>query len=407
MHSRVENVSWGGKLVESIKGVLAGGLMVLLSFPILFFNEGRAVHRAQTLDEGRSAVVAADPAMIDPSHEGQLVHLSGEASTAETLTDPLGPSATGALRMRRTVEMYQWRESSETRTERRAGGGERRVTTYTYDLVWSETPIDSAQFDQPYGHVNPPMSQRSATFEATQARVGARTLTPALVSQVDNFQPLAVAPTAVSGLAQDGRSVLANGDGLFVGWNAADPIVGDLRVRWETAPGGPVSVLAAQAGPTFADWHSPSGQELEQNLELGTVGADAMFGTLESANVALTWGLRFLGWVFMFGGLMLVFRPLVAVADRLPFAGSLVGAGTFLAALVISTPLSLLLIALGWLFYRPLLGLLLLTLAVGFAAAIGYLVVRRGRNKNAARAASRAPAPMPHSGFGAPSAPMS
>ncbi|HJL23314.1 MAG TPA: hypothetical protein RMH80_13870, partial [Polyangiaceae bacterium LLY-WYZ-15_(1-7)] len=54
----VTNVGIGSRLVESIKGVLVGILFFLGSFPLLFWNEGRAVRRAKDLEEGRGAVVA-------------------------------------------------------------------------------------------------------------------------------------------------------------------------------------------------------------------------------------------------------------------------------------------------------------------------------------------------------------
>lgn len=394
MGVEVEHVSWLGKVGESIKGLVVGLLLFAVSFPLLFWNEGRAVHRAQDLEAGGSAVVETDAGAIDPSLDGELVWLRGEAVASGTLADPLGPSASGALRLRRTVEMYQWREEERRRSRRSSGGGQRRTTTYRYEQGWSETPIDSSRFREAQGHANPPMPARSETVDAGAVTVGARTLTPDLVQQIDAFEALPVDPATLPAPSRFGRPAhpMAEG-GVYLGADPQRPAIGDLRIRWAQVPAVEVSVLAAQRGEGFGDWDAPTGRRLEQNLEVGRVAAADMFGHLEASNEILTWALRFVGWLLCFLGLLLVFRPLVAVADLLPFAGSLVGAGTFLVSFALSVPLSLVTVAIGWIAYRPLLGIGLLAGAALVLAGVGFLAVKIGRSKNAERAAARAAAP--------------
>jgi len=171
--------------MESVKGVLTGLLMLVIAFPLLFWNEGRAVRRAQDLEAGRGAVVEAQAATIDPSQEGKLVHLTGQAVTTVPVRDPeFGPGAPGALRVRRVAEMFQWREESRTSTSSNTGGSQTRRTTYTYRTEWSATSVDSQRFQHRVGHFNPPMPTESANFDATQVTVGARTLPPALVRDI-------------------------------------------------------------------------------------------------------------------------------------------------------------------------------------------------------------------------------
>ncbi len=392
-YTQVESVGWFSRIMDAIKGVLVGVIFFAVSFPLLFWNEGRAVHRAQDLEEGRGAVVEANAASIDASHEGKLVHLTGNTTSTEALVDnELGPGATGVVRLRRIVEMFQWAEESHTSTTSNTGGSQTRRTTYSYSLAWSSSAVDSSAFHQPDDHTNPPMPLRSQDFESRSVTLGARTLSPALVAQMQGAQPLPVQPAAVHGLPSMGRTVTPYQGGFYVGANPAQPSLGDLRVRWEVAPVGPVSVLAAQQGATFADWHTPSGRTLEPNLEAGTVGAAQMFGNLEAGNEVIAWVLRFVGWLLMFLGVVLVTRPLVVVADVLPFAGSLVGAGAGFVAFVIASPLSLLTVAVAWIVYRPLLGAALLVAGVGVAVAFGKLAASRGREKNTLRASQRATA---------------
>ena len=388
---RTESTGWFSRIASSIKGVLVGLLLFVASFPLLFWNEGRAVHRAQDLEEGRGAVIEATADAVRPADEGKLVHVSGNATTTDALADAeLGPTAPGALRLRRTVEMFQWTERKESRTSKSLGGSEQRTTRYTYALGWSAEPLDASRFEEPAGHQNPPMPVVSQTFDAGRVTVGARTLTADLVSQHEGFEALPIEPAQAPGLGRFGRPVTRAAAGLFVGASSAAPQLGDLRVKWERVPAGAVSVLAAQQGATFAEWRTPSGRVLEQNLDAGTVSADGMIQSLEFGNVFFTWLLRFAGWLAMFIGLSLIFKPLVVVADVVPFIGSLVGAGTGFVAFVISAPLSLLTVALGWVFYRPLVGIALMVVGVGLAVVVGRFAVTRGRAKNAERQAARA-----------------
>jgi hypothetical protein len=150
-----------------------------------------------------------------------------------------------------------------------------------------------------------------------------------------------------------------------------------------------VTVLAAQRGATFDDWRTPTGRTIEQNLEVGAKSAAEMFGALEAGNTFLTWVLRFVGWLLLFIGVSMVVRPLVVVADVLPFLGSLVGAGAGLAGFVIASPLALITVAAGWIAYRPLLGVALLAAGLGIAFGLGKLVSARGASANLNRAAQR------------------
>lgn len=395
--------SWLGRLWGSLKTVLLGLLLVPLAGALLFWNEGRAVRRAQDLEAGRGAAVEADAATIDPAQEDRLVHLSGIATTTATLRDwEHALPAPGALRLRRVAEMYQWTEHSSTARPTNPSAGPLRRSRYWYTREWSSSPIDSSGFNQPDGHFNPPMTVRGLTVDAPQITVGARTLTPGLVAQIDGWLPFAVAPESVPTLA-DGRRVARAGEWLYLGDNPAAPEIGDTRVQWEYAPSGPVSVLAAQRGATFDRWYRPNGRSIEPMLVRGGVASTGMIGTLEADNVKLTWGLRFGGWLLMMIGFAMILEPFVVVADVLPLMGSLVGAGAAFVAFALASPLSLLTVSAAWMVYRPALGGALLVSGVVLAVVVGGRVAARGRANNALRAAQRNPAPAQP--WGAPAGP--
>lgn len=110
--------------------MLAGLAFFVLSFPLLFWNEGHAVRTARSLTEGAGMVKSVSADRVDSANEGALVHLTSRAATTEMLTDPdLGVSA-NALKLDRRVEMYQREETEKSDTRRSWAASLKTVTTY-------------------------------------------------------------------------------------------------------------------------------------------------------------------------------------------------------------------------------------------------------------------------------------
>ncbi|MBQ3748305.1 MAG: hypothetical protein II863_12955, partial [Kiritimatiellae bacterium] len=148
-------VSWGSRLGSSVKGVLAGIVLFLLGFPVLFWNEGNSVKTAKALDEGEGACVPVESIeKVDPEMEGQLVHMTGLATTQDVLSDDQFGVSTTAIALKRTTEMLQWVEHSKTEEKKNLGGSVIKTTTYTYTQEWLESAVDSSGFKE-QGHDNP------------------------------------------------------------------------------------------------------------------------------------------------------------------------------------------------------------------------------------------------------------
>ena len=103
-----------------------------MAFPVLFWNEGRAVKRYESLEEGQGAVTSIPADTVDAVNDKKLVYLTAEATTKEILEDPEFGASANALKLIRDVEMYQWKESKKTKSKKKLGGGKRKTTTYTY-----------------------------------------------------------------------------------------------------------------------------------------------------------------------------------------------------------------------------------------------------------------------------------
>jgi hypothetical protein len=324
---------------------------------------------------------------VDSANEEKLVHLSGTATTDETLADSaFGVSAT-ALRLSRNVEMYQWVEKVETKKTKKAGGKEETTKTYSYVKQWQEGLVSSGDFRKPEGHENPAsMPFSSQSWAASKVTLGAFTLSDGLAGQISKSEPIPVTDEMLATLGEElQQEAQIAGEALYIGSDPSSPTVGDLRITFEKVPPADVSVVAQQVGSQLGPYQTEAGDRLEM-LDLGTVPADQMFTAAEQANVMMTWVLRLVGFLVMFIGLTMVFRPLSVVADVVPLIGDLVGMGAGLVAFAIAAPLSLLTIAVAWIFYRPLLGILLLAVAVGLFVVIKRMAAKR----KAARAAAPA-----------------
>jgi hypothetical protein len=388
---RVSRQSWGGRLGGSIKGIFVGVVLALASLALLFWNEGRAVERARTLAEGAGAVVSVPSAAVDAGNEGKLVHTQGEAATGEELRDPLFGVAVTALALERQVEMYQWVEHQRSEERKKLGGSTETVTTYTYERTWASGRADSSGFEQPSGHENPELPFPGETWRAADVRLGAFRLDPALASDLDRREDLPVSEDTLAGVDPLLRDRLkVTGEGFYLGADPASAEVGDVRVRFRVVRPAAASVVAAQRAGVLGPYQTRAGGEIAL-VTYGDASAEQMFQAARTANTALTWMLRLVGFVLLFAGIRSVLRPLQVLADVVPMVGRLVGGGVSLAAFALAVPLALITVALGWLFFRPLVGAALL--AAGLAAAVWLW--RRSRRPKAAFAPPPAMVPPP------------
>ena len=367
----VTSRSWFNRIGGAVKGVVFGLVLLLGAFALLFWNEGRAVERYKTLEEGGGAVISVAADKVELANEGKLVHLSGRTVSDEMLSDGIFAVRARAIKLIRTVEMYQWAEKSRSETRKKLGGGEETVTTYTYEKRWSERHIDSSSFKHPEGHVNPPMPYASGSAVAATVRLGAFRLPPFLVERLDATRPLPLSGDAVSAVRLPPQAKIV-GDAITIGSATGAANLGDVRVRFSVVEDSEVSLAAQQRDDTLQPFQTRAGGTIAL-LQPGLVPAAAMFAQAQQSNTILTWLLRGGGLLLMFIGFRLILAPLPVLGDVVPAFGAMVGAGVSLIAGLIAAVLSLLTIAIAWVVYRPVLGLSLLAAAI---AVTVYVVAR-------------------------------
>jgi len=372
---------WLSRIMESIKGVAIGLVLVIAAFPILFTNEGCAVKIRKGLDEGKGQVVAGQSAAVNPALEGKLVHMTGKASSQQGVTDAVTKvSAPGAIRMERMVEMYQWVEKTETKKEKKVGGKEETTKTTTYVKEWSSSEVSSANFKikEKDGErvVNPPMAVKGGSVVANDVILGAHSMSQSLVNSLTGGDPVTLDQNAINALPESLRSRAKLHDGgIYVG-DPSKPHVGDLKIKLTKASAMDVTVVAKQTGKQLVPWTTSQNTTIAM-VEKGTKTSDEMFTSAQSANETRTWIVRLVGFLCMLIGFSMIFRPLSVVADVVPFIGSIVGMGTGIVAFALAAPLSFVTIAIAWIVYRPVLGVILLVLGIGIFVGIFMMAKKR------------------------------
>ncbi len=348
--------------MNSFAAIPLGIALLIASFPLLFWNEGRAVKTARALAEGAKKVITIDAGNVSPDFEGQLVHVSGKTNTAEILTDAQFGVSTNAIKLRRNVEMYQWQEKSSS-----SGNNENK--TYSYDKVWSKSVISSSGFNN-QSYTNPSSMPFQVTIkQANDVNLDAFVLPSSLISKINNYTAIVPDSSLLASLKASPSFANLNleqqGQEIFIGYQGspAKPEIGDIRIGFEQVLAGPVSVIAQQSGNSFTAFKAKSGRNLSM-LRVGTLTADEMFTLAVKENNMLTWAMRFLGFFLMLGAFRIILGPLEAMTRGIPLLGTMVRAGLSAVSFVLAFALTLVTVAISWFTFRPLIAIPLLTLAL-------------------------------------------
>ncbi len=376
MFSETASQGWFSRLGGGLKNILFGFLLLIAAGVLLFWNEGRAVKTYKALKEGAGIIASVPAHKLDAANEGKLVHVSGPLSYPGKLTDRTFRVSVSAMRLKRQVEMLQWHEETSTTTRKKLGGGTETTTTYTYKLAWSPKLVDSSLFKQPLGHENPPtMPIQPASWVASDAHIGAFIVPASLAASLGRDEPVTLDRTNRPDKAIAGRGRMGADSTIYFGSRFHDR-PGDLRVRFVAATPEKASIIGMQKGASLVPYTASNGRTIFMS-RAALVPATEMFAGAVRENRLMTWLLRGLGTFLLFIAFGMILNILRVIADTVPIFGSVIGAGATVISALLALAVAFLIIAVAWLFFRPLLSLGLL------AAALGIAWLVRGKLKRA------------------------
>lgn len=395
-YTETQHTSYGGRLKNSLGGIGTGFLLFIGATVLLWWNEGRAVKTAKAINETEDVCVEMDNInKVDAQFNGQVVHATGSATTNDSLVDAEFETGTVAVRLTRSVEYYQYVEEKHEETHDNVGGSQDKKITYTYKESWTDSPVNSGEFKDPsYQNKNFVYSnvETKESF-AENVAFGAYKLNEKQIKSIsgDVAQDLNVSSSKVAawnkacvavaksrGIEASDSMVHVNGNVVYYGVNPNSPQIGDVKVTFTKVLPGAISIIAKVSGNTFTDYTAKNKNKFSR-LEMGTKDAAEMFENSRDENSTLTWILRILGVVLVIVGLRNLFDIVVSLLKVLPPLATVASLGVGLVCGVVGFVWSLLVIAIAWIFYRPVLAIIILA-AVG---ALVYFLVKRSKKNEA------------------------
>jgi len=412
-YTTTTTTGYGTRVGNSFKAIGTGFVLFALGTALLWWNEGRAVKTATKLEEaGDVAVHVEDVSSVDPSLNGQLIHATAETATEDVLSDDEFGISMVAIKLERNVEYYQYQESSSSKSKDKLGGSEETTTTYTYKAQWCSGPVDSNEFEDPaYQSKNTTLVQyEDETFKATTVEFGGYKFGENLISSIPGYvdTKLDISDSILNLwdkriIAQKGETVkkeVANTNDsvettetvvddrqyvhvkkntIYFGKNPNSPEIGDVRVTFRQVNPGKVSVLAKVNEDNLGVFVAKNGKTLSI-IKSGVVSKEEMLSQEEASNSTWTWVLRIAGILVVIMGLKGIFGFLATLLKVVPFLASIMNFGVGIICSVIGFVWSLLIIAIAWFFYRPILSACIIAAIV---AVVGFFVYR-GKQKKVA-----------------------
>ena len=390
-YTETRTTSWFDRLKNSVAGVLTGIALIAFATWLLWWNEGDTFKTAGAIGEAELVTQdVPDISALNSDLEGKVIHATGFATTDEILRDPIFGIQAKAIKLERSVEFYQWHENSRTEKRKKLGGGEEEITTYTYDKGWVSSPINSSNFHDPdYRDLNFTLANvDDTTIVAKNVQFGAYKLPDFLKNQIGGATAITITDYNTGSIQNiihvpsrysyngAGDLVHYSGSTIYIGAEPSNPKVGDVRITFKETLPADITIIAQVIRDTFEPFTASNGYKFSR-LAMGTVGQAIMFEDARSENNLMAWVFRVIGAACVMFGLGMIFKPLSVLLDVIPILGDIVGAGAGFVSFILGLVWSLIVIAIAWLRFRPLIAGILI------AVAIALIILLRGRGKKA------------------------
>jgi len=350
--------------------------MVFIGCGILFWNEGRAVRTAAALEEGlRDVLVPETTDVVFDENNGALVMVRGQLNIQDSLKDDKYGISMPSVKMRKVVQVYQWYEIEDRVSSDRDSGdldSAHVEKSYSYDTDWFDKHIDSSNFANTLGHHNPHLDAwpaNSSLLTNFRVKIGGFMLGSDLKEKFTDFKPF----TSDFKPANSDFKIYA---GLYYHSNNLwNPEVGDYRVQFSYAGrhGEEYTAVGRQSGREIRPYTTQAGEDILL-LRSGQKDVEEVFLSEHYNNRSATWIYRMAGWLVTFLGVSCMTSLLEIFLDQYPVIRRLFSVSLTSAPLSVSISLTLFIIGISWLLYRPLLALLLLCFGI-LPHAVSFLNV--------------------------------
>lgn len=336
-------------------GILGGLVLLVIGVCLLWYNEGRTVKATKGIMQAEKEFQKVSSLEIKPENEGKLISTSGNLILPEEeLTDQTFNVSIKTAKLVRKVETYQWIESCST--------DDNDKETCTYKKDWDDKLIDSSEFKQA-GHDNPSEAKYEETiFTATPVKVDEFELNSDQIRKLSATEKI----TNLNNIEE--KTGLHVNNYYYTDVKENTPEIGNVRISFYYNNYKQVSVLAVQSGNSFTSYVSKTGYKINEIVE-GKHSGEEMLQTLADNNKTWKWILRIAGTFLVIIGLGALISPLQTLANYIPIIGTIFGWVTGIATFLLGLAISLIVIALAWFRYRPVMSVCFIIASVGLYIA--------------------------------------
>lgn len=365
---------------------------------------------AKIIDEGLGECIEINNGRAISETNGSLVCVHGELTSHQDAIDPTtGVTINNALVLIRDIEYYQRIEKKND-------------DQYIYEKGWYSSKIDSDNFENiEFRSKNERKTVSHYTddkFTSNLISCGEYELNSELKGMINCEENLNL--DKLSNILIDeiksktGKNVVICENYLYIKKhdNISKFNIGDIRIHYRYQVGPKLfTIVARQKNKSFEAYYGKNVKPPEESYELesnskteelnenliekknskehaktyenkgicgtikkfmndsikiiwlfeGDIPLDKCFHMKLEQEHKITWLLRLFGFILMTLGVYLFFGPLLALVKWIPILGTLVSFIFFLVSLSIGLSLSLITISIAWLFYRPIIGLFMIT----------------------------------------------
>ena len=371
----VEKKGFGTRMKNSFSGIIGGIIFVIIGIILLVFNERSNVKNIHDVKELKDSYVEVKSNSVDKENDGKLIVTNGKLDFGEEVLsdEKFGISITTPL-LERTVEIYQWTEDKQESEDK---------TTYNYTKEWSKELIDSKSFHESSGHSNPTsVPYEGASYQAKELKVGVYKLSSAFNSKLSAKNTYGDLESAK---LPEGYKIYNNY--ITNSEEPENPKVGDIRISFNYANYSDVTVMGKLSFDTIVEYTTKEKTNITYFVE-GTHDGAYIISSIEKGNKAMKWILRFIGTILIIAGIKALFGPLTTLSSYVPILGRLVDGAAGLVSFLVGLAISLIVIAISWIVFRPILGICLL------AGAIILVVLAKKMGTKKDQATSQASGPI-------------
>ena len=345
--------------------IVGGFIILIIGICLLWYNEGRTVKTQSAINEAKKNYTQVKSDKVDSKYEGKLIATNGklDLSEANELVDEMFGVKANSAKLARKVEMYQNIEECTT--------DDNDNERCTYKQEWKDELVDSSSFKES-GHSNPSsMPYENEVYLADNVKVGAFSLSKELQSRLSTSKEVGeenlkeAFNNKIEGLKVTGKYINnIPEDGV--------PQIGNIRISFSYNNSDTISVLAVQSDNSFAEYTAKSGKGIYRLKEGTHTGAEILQDMTDENNF-IKWLLRIVGTIMVMIGIAGLFDPIQRLANYVPILRNIVSFATGLVAFIGGLAISLLVIAIAWFRYRPLLSIILIVIVVALILGLKFM----------------------------------